>query len=140
MTSPVSLDLDGVPLRRTLQLALSQLGLVYFVDDGILVITSQESEDQGLRPTSAGPSPFMSKQDKAERGEMSIEELEKFSEELKVRTEVMKQLNVLQNLELRGGDGQRVKNDQVDALIKEMKTLIDQIKSERQKAKTEGSK
>ena len=47
MTSTVrNMDLKGVPLRRTLQLLLKQLDLIYFVDDGILCITSQESEDQ----------------------------------------------------------------------------------------------
>ena len=61
MTSPIQLDLEGVPLRRTLQLALKQLGLVYFVDDGILVITSEESEDLRLRPSSIEPSPLRSK-------------------------------------------------------------------------------
>ncbi len=55
MTSTVQLDLEGIPLRRTLQLMLQQIGLVYFVDDGLLVITSQESEDQGLRPTTNEP-------------------------------------------------------------------------------------
>ena len=41
----------------------------------------------------------MSKQDKLERGEMSVEEMEKFSEELKVRTEVMKQLRDLRRID-----------------------------------------
>ena len=38
-----NLDLEGVPLRRTLQLALTQLDLFYFVVDGMLYITSKES-------------------------------------------------------------------------------------------------
>ncbi|OJW19581.1 MAG: hypothetical protein BGO49_14085 [Planctomycetales bacterium 71-10] len=46
MTSPVSIDLDGVPLKTTLRLMLKQLGLTYTVKDGFLMITSQESEDQ----------------------------------------------------------------------------------------------
>ena len=46
MTSPVSLDLEGVPLKTTLRLMLKQLGLTYTVKDGFLMITSQESEDQ----------------------------------------------------------------------------------------------
>ena len=45
MTSTVrDMDLEGVPLRRTLQLLLKQLDLVYFVEDGMLYITSDESE------------------------------------------------------------------------------------------------
>jgi hypothetical protein len=46
LTSPVSLDLEGVPLKTTLRLMLKQLGLTYTVKDGFLMITSQESEDQ----------------------------------------------------------------------------------------------
>ena len=53
LTSPIALDLENVPLRRTLQLLLGQLNLGYFVDDGILVITSLEST--GTCPASSHP-------------------------------------------------------------------------------------
>jgi hypothetical protein len=43
MTSVVRLDLEGVPLKTTLDLCLKQLGLGYIVRDGVLVITSLES-------------------------------------------------------------------------------------------------
>ncbi|MGZ3396298.1 MAG: hypothetical protein ACXWPK_19340 [Isosphaeraceae bacterium] len=46
LTSPVSIDLEGVPLKRTLRLLLKQLGLIYTVKDGYLMITSETSEDQ----------------------------------------------------------------------------------------------
>ncbi len=46
VTSPVQIDLEGVPLKTTLRLLLKQLGLTYTVKDGFLMITSQESEDQ----------------------------------------------------------------------------------------------
>jgi RNA polymerase sigma factor (sigma-70 family) len=101
--SPVSIDLEGVPLRRTLQLALSQLGLAYFVDDGILVITSESSEQARLRPTRIEPSPFLQKQEKADRGELSLQELKQFVEELKVRGEMMKLRKELRKLEEEGG-------------------------------------
>jgi hypothetical protein len=45
MTSPVTLDLEGVPLGTTLRLVLKQLGLTYEVEDGRLTITS-EGEDR----------------------------------------------------------------------------------------------
>jgi RNA polymerase sigma factor (sigma-70 family) len=96
LTSPIQLDLEGVPLRRTLQLALEQLGLVYYVDDGILVITNEGSEQTGLRPTTVKPSPFHVKQERAERGEMSIEELKQFVEELKVRKQMKELLDEIQ--------------------------------------------
>jgi hypothetical protein len=41
MTSPVTLDLEGVPLGTTLRLVLKQLGLTYEVKDGLLTITSE---------------------------------------------------------------------------------------------------
>ncbi len=46
MTSPVQLDLEGVPLKTTLRLLLKQLGLTYTVKDGMLTITSESSSDQ----------------------------------------------------------------------------------------------
>ena len=46
LTSPISIDLEGVPLKTTLRLLLKQLGLTFTVKDGFLMITSQESSDQ----------------------------------------------------------------------------------------------
>jgi hypothetical protein len=42
MTSEVSIDLEGVPLRTCLRLCLEQLGLRYEVRDGLLRITSAD--------------------------------------------------------------------------------------------------
>ncbi len=143
LTSTIQLDLDGIPLRRSLQLALKQIGLGYFVDDGILVITSQESGDQaGLDPDQLGPSPFMKKQDKLERGEMTVQEMKAFAEELKVKAEIMKQLRDLKELEQGHEDPNRshaVNADQAAPLLKEMKALIEQLKAEREKPKKSGS-
>ena len=60
LASTVSIELEGVPLRRSLQLVLAQVGLRYYVDDGILVITSEESEENRLPSSSSEPSPFRS--------------------------------------------------------------------------------
>jgi RNA polymerase sigma factor (sigma-70 family) len=43
MTSPVTIDLEGVPLRTTLRLLLRQLGLTYSVHDGLLIITAPDT-------------------------------------------------------------------------------------------------
>ncbi|MGO9471601.1 MAG: hypothetical protein ACLQVF_46555 [Isosphaeraceae bacterium] len=43
----VSLDIDGVPLKSTLYLCLKQLDLAYCIRDGVLVITSEESQESG---------------------------------------------------------------------------------------------
>jgi hypothetical protein len=49
MTSTVkNLDLEGVPLRTSLRLCLAQLDLAYNVKDGLLLITSRDSEDIAL--------------------------------------------------------------------------------------------
>jgi RNA polymerase sigma factor (sigma-70 family) len=42
LLSTVSLDLEGIPLKTTLRLALKQLGLAYCVRDGVLIISSVE--------------------------------------------------------------------------------------------------
>jgi hypothetical protein len=41
MTSPVTIDLEGVPLWTTLRLVLKQLGLGYTVEGGLLTIRSE---------------------------------------------------------------------------------------------------
>ncbi|MHC5544482.1 hypothetical protein ACYOEI_40145, partial [Singulisphaera rosea] len=45
MTSPITLDLEGVPLKTTLKLILKQLGLTYTVKDGLMTITYENSGD-----------------------------------------------------------------------------------------------
>ena len=51
MTSTVrNIDLDSVPLRTSLRLCLAQLDLAYYVNDGLLQITSRESENLPLSP------------------------------------------------------------------------------------------
>jgi RNA polymerase sigma factor (sigma-70 family) len=135
LTSTIHIDLDGVPLRRTLQLALSQIGLMYFVDDGILVITSQESENQRLPPSSVEPSPFLMKQEKAERGEMTLKEMKEFVEELKVRKEMNEALNEMHSAGEGGTPGPNAgaKQAQTDQLVKELRELVGQLKSGKSK-------
>jgi hypothetical protein len=90
MTSPVSIDLDGVPVRRTLQLMLKQLGLVYYVEDGILVITSPEAAERGMGADRARPSRLKAEMEKAERGELGADEMKALSEKLKLLGEIRK--------------------------------------------------
>ena len=45
MTSPVTIDLEGIPLRTTLRFLLRQLGLAYRVHDGLLIITVPDDGD-----------------------------------------------------------------------------------------------
>ena len=50
MTSPVQLDLEGVPLRTTLRLMLKQIGMTYTVKDGLLTIDSQSISVNVVEP------------------------------------------------------------------------------------------
>jgi RNA polymerase sigma factor (sigma-70 family) len=90
LTSTVlAIDLEGVPLRRTLQLALAQLDLGYMVVDGMLYITSLESAQNGsIPPTLPSPSPRMEKLEKAERGELTVEEMKDLIEMLKCQADI----------------------------------------------------
>jgi len=46
MSSPVTIDLDGITLASSLKLVLKQIGLAYYVQpDGLLVITSESDEE-----------------------------------------------------------------------------------------------
>jgi RNA polymerase sigma factor (sigma-70 family) len=49
LTSPVTMDLEGVPLKTTLRLLLKQLGLAYCVKDGLLYISSVDGILQELK-------------------------------------------------------------------------------------------
>ncbi len=144
LTSPVSIDLEGIPLRRTLQLVLRPLGLGYFVQDGILVITSIDGEDNGLQPEQIGPSPFEKKQQKLERGELTMQEMRDFATELKLQSEIMKQIGVLHELQRRDergvGDTPGVKPDRVTALLSEFKNLLQEMRSDRQKSRSSEAK
>ena len=144
MTSTVrGMQLEGVPLRRTLHLLLKQLDLIYFVEDGILYITSKESEDRWgvLGPAIAEPSPILQKAEKAERGEMSLSEMKNLIELFKTREQIMK-LSSGQSEEKHeeaasNKQHEEAKQDreQMNLLLKEMRELIALLKSERQTKK-----
>jgi hypothetical protein len=88
MTSTVgNMELEGVPLRRTLQLLLSQLDLVYFVDDGALCITSKKSMDRFDLTAVHEPTPLILRAERAERGELSLTEMKDLIELFKIRAE-----------------------------------------------------
>ena len=87
MTSTVrNMDLEGVPLRRTLQLLLKQIDLAYFVEDGVLCVTSVKSMGR-FDPTMHEPSPIMERVKNAERGELSPTEMKDLIELLKSQAE-----------------------------------------------------
>jgi len=138
MTSTVrNMDLKGVPLRRTLQLLLKQLDLIYFVDDGILCITSAESEGT-LGPSMHEPSPLDENVAKAERGELTLKEMKELIELLKTREEVRELAEPHEGpvIGVGGFGGSASPSDEakqnkelVELLIKETRELIDALKA-----------
>jgi hypothetical protein len=82
MTSPVTLDLEGVPLRITLRLLLKQLGLTYDVKDGLLTITAEASEDR--------PLPILEHAKRARQGELSLAEIRELTEAIRALQELDK--------------------------------------------------
>ena len=137
MTSTVrNMDLEGVPLRRTLQLLLKQLDLIYFVEDGILYITSSaDSEDRWgvLGPAIAEPSPILQKAEKAKRGEMSLSEMKELVEYSKPATdhrssqrEPSEEKHETPRVHRPGKTTKRKQDrEQMNLLIKEMRELIE---------------
>ena len=162
MTSTVgNLDLEGVPLRRTLQLLLNQLDLVYFVDDGALCITSKKSMDRFDFTAVHEPTPLILRAEKAERGELSLTEMKDLVELVKTRAEVRKLAEadgggqfdtsvgrsalVVHSLgradgapprdvpiEKKEPDDARADREQMSLLLKEIRELIKVMKAEKQ--------
>jgi hypothetical protein len=86
MTSPVTLDLEGVPLRITLRLLLKQLNLGYTIEEGVLIITSEARLEDRL------PSQLL---DRAMRGDLSPEELRLAIERVRTLVEFRKAVDEL---------------------------------------------
>ena len=78
MASSVAINLEGLPLRTTLRLALKQLKLAYRVEGGLLIIDSVENQE----------SPIAIMERKATRGELTREQYKQLIEVLKFRKEV----------------------------------------------------
>ena len=134
LNSTVQMDLEGVPLGRTLQLMLAQLGLIYFVEDGMLYITSAESE-QALLAAGVAPTQLRCCRRSRRRSEESSlgPRWRSLIEDLKIRETVMK-LGAGEPVEAKRepgeGDAKRDR-EQMDLLVKEMRELIELLKSEK---------
>jgi hypothetical protein len=138
MTSTVrNMDLEGVPLRRTLQLLLKQIDLVYFVDDGLLCITSDDSAGP-FPPSMREPSPILQKTEQAERGELSLTEMKELLEALKVRKQITDLSSGTPSEEAHEGkqhEELKQYREHVNGLLKEIRGLLEILKVERQKEK-----
>jgi RNA polymerase sigma factor (sigma-70 family) len=97
MKSPVTIDLTGVPLRRTLKLLADQLEMGYGIKDGVVTIIAADLGRKNwrellvLEPGSfPESSPLQLQVEKAERGELTEPELEQLNERLKAIEEASK--------------------------------------------------
>jgi hypothetical protein len=81
MTSPVVLDLEGVPLRITLRLLLKQLDLDYTIEEGVLFITSEARLEDRI------PAQLL---EKALHGELDPDELRQAQEQIKTLSDLRK--------------------------------------------------
>jgi hypothetical protein len=93
ITSPISLDLEGIPLKTSLRLLLAQLGLTYSVKDGVLIISSERSADQ--------PSAFLEAVKKAKQGELTLDEIRELTELMNALSELEKASDKLLNGDLK---------------------------------------
>jgi RNA polymerase sigma factor (sigma-70 family) len=133
--STIKMDLEGVPLRRTLQLLLAQLGLTYMVRDGMVHITSEQAAEQAT---------FIFEQaDKALRGELGVPEMIALIQVFKVRAQVHA-LAAGARLSGEAGIGPaenseerelRNRNDKLEAQLAEQQALILELLKEQREAK-----
>jgi hypothetical protein len=104
MTSTIQLDLEGVPLRRTLQLLLRQISLCYWIQDGMIVISAESGEETGSLPSPIFKrSPRAVMEQKLERGEMSADERKAYLQMLKDESEIAKLKAEIEKAQMRGG-------------------------------------
>ena len=135
LTSTVKyMTLEGVPLRRTLQLLLKQLDLVYGVEDGLLYITSEESEDVTLGPSMYKASPMALKIRKAERYELTVEEMKEAIEYLRTRHQLLAMEEAADNPLAQPSrdpapDDVKRLQDQISVLLKDMRELQETLKA-----------
>jgi RNA polymerase sigma factor (sigma-70 family) len=97
MKSPITIDLAGVPLRRTLKLIADQIDMGYGIKDGVVTIIAADARFKNwreLRVLEPGSfpmsSPLQLQVEKAERGELTEPEIEQLNDQLKVIEEASK--------------------------------------------------
>jgi hypothetical protein len=86
--SKISMDLEGVPLRRTLALLLKQLKLAYTILDGMIYVSSESWHQIAVPEPAPLSSPFLMLQLKLERGELNAGERRDLIDLLKDLNEV----------------------------------------------------
>jgi RNA polymerase sigma factor (sigma-70 family) len=88
MTSPVQIDLEGVPLKTTLYLILKQLNLCYEVRGGELLIITSNTRRGIWEVLPEEETPLKAMMQQAERGELEIDELQALARKLRAIQQV----------------------------------------------------
>jgi hypothetical protein len=108
MQTPITMDLEGVPLRRTLKLLAEQLGMGYGIKDGMVTLRHPDMRLQNwqelmvMEESFPETSPLALEVERARRGELTNSELERLDEQLKAIEEVTKRYRSIRMM-MRGG-------------------------------------
>ena len=96
MKTPITMDLKGVPLRTTLKLIAEQLSMGCGIKDGMIVMRPPDMRTRNwhelmvMEESFPESSPLAVEVERARRGELTADELEKLDEQLKAIEEVTK--------------------------------------------------
>jgi RNA polymerase sigma factor (sigma-70 family) len=96
MKTPITMDLEGVPLRRVLKLIADQLHMGYGIKDGMVTLLPPNMARPNwhdlmvMEESFPDSSPLATEVQRARRGELSATELEQLDERLKAIEEVTK--------------------------------------------------
>jgi hypothetical protein len=94
--TPITMDLEGVPLRRTLKLIAEQLGMGYGIKDGMVTFAVPNMARRNwqdllvMEESFPQSSPLELEVERARRGELTTAELDQLTERLKAIEEVNK--------------------------------------------------
>ena len=104
MKTPITMDLVGVPLRRTLKLLAEQLGMGYGIKDGMVTITYPDMRRQNwhellvMEESFPQSSPLDLEVERARRGELTASELDQLNERLKSIEDVTKRAQSIRSM------------------------------------------
>jgi RNA polymerase sigma factor (sigma-70 family) len=107
--TPITINLEGVPLRRTLKLIAEQLGMGYGIKDGMVtfavpnMVRRNWSELLVMEESFPQSSPLELEVERARRGELTTAELDQLNERLKAIEEVTKRSQSIRMMRLMPG-------------------------------------
>ncbi len=110
MKSPITMDLEGVPLRRVLKFIAEQLGMGYGIKDGMVTMRPPDMRKRNwqellvMEESFPESSPLATEVERARRGELSTAELEQLNEKMQAIEAVTRRYSEIRTV-LRPGMG-----------------------------------